>query len=164
VEREVQKMLNKVKCAPGGKPEERREHKRFPVMNGLAEPVDIIFSPSPLESKKPVPGIISNLSAGGMALMTFVPIPIEATISITLNLPGLEKTKLEGIVLRREDKGGTYLHGIRFSHIPEKVVHKLEHLGRDYEDCEIKLSFGVTDVCDKKCHYWGFCTKPVKLK
>lgn len=146
------------------KPEERRQHKRFPLMNGLAEPVDIVFSPSPLESKQPVPGIITNLSAGGLALMTFLPIPIEATISITLNIPGLERTKLEGKVLRREDKGGTHLHGIKFSRISEKIARKLELMGNDYQDCEIKLSLGVTDVCDKKCHYWLLCTKTVKIK
>lgn len=156
MEREVQKMKPKH--------EERRKHKRFPIMNGLAEPVDIIFSPSPLETKQPIPGIISNLSAGGLALITFVPIPIEATISISLNIPGLEKTKLEGKVLRREDKGSTHLHGIRFSHVSEKVAHKLEQMGTDYQNCEIKLSLGVTDVCDKKCHYWLLCTKSVKIK
>lgn len=166
MEREVWKMLNKVKSANGGKPkpDERRQHKRFPLMDGLAEPVDIVFSPSPVEKGEPVPGVLFNLSAGGLALMTFLPIPIEAIVSIILDLPGLEKTKVEGKVLRREDKSGTYLHGIKFSHILEKVVHKLEHMGRDYEDCELKLSFGVTDVCDKKCHYWALCTKPVKIK
>ncbi len=157
-------MLNKMKPAHGEKPEERRRHKRFPVMSGIAEPVDIVFSPSPVEPKEPVPGIITDLSAGGLALMTFVPVPIEATISITLDLPGLEKTKLDGKVLRREDKEGTYLHGIKFFHVSEKVAHKLGYMGNDYQDCEIKLSFGVKDVCDKKCHYWLLCTKSAKIK
>jgi len=144
--------------------EERRKYKRFPVLRELAEPVDIQLTPSPIESKQPIPGVISNLSAGGMALITFVPIPIDAILSITLDIPDLEKAKIEGKVVRREGAGGSYLHGIMFTKIPEKTVHKLHQMGIDYEDCEIKLSLGVTDVCDKSCSYWHLCAKPVKLK
>ncbi len=144
--------------------DERRKHKRFPVLRELAEPVDIRLSPSPIDSKQPIPGVISNLSAGGMALITFIPLPVDATIAITLDIPDLEKTKVEGKVVRREDKGGSYLHGIMFTSVSEKARHHLNQMGIDYEDCEIKLSLGLTDVCDKKCTYWHLCTKPVKIK
>lgn len=144
--------------------EERRKHKRFPVLRELAEPVDIRLSPSPIHSKQPIPGVISNLSAGGMALIAFIPLLVDATIAIILDIPDLEKTKVEGKVVRREDKGGSYLHGIMFTSVPEKVQRYLNQMGIDYEECKIKLSLGLTDVCDKKCTYWHLCTKPVKIR
>lgn len=143
---------------------ERRQFKRFPVLRELAEPVDIHLSPSPLETKQPIPGIISDLSAGGVALITFVPISPGMTLSVILDIPGLEKSTVQGKVVRQEAKGGSYLHGIKFTEISEKLLHRLNHLGKEYEDCQIKLSLGVTDECSKKCSYWDLCSKPVKVK
>ena len=46
------------------KHDERRKHKRFPIIKDLAEPIELAMVDSQHMSK--IPGILTNFSAGGM--------------------------------------------------------------------------------------------------
>lgn len=71
---------------------------------------------------------------------------------------------IKGQVVRVEQKGESYLAGIHFTHIQPDDRTKLNQMALDYADCELKLSFGLKDVCFLKCGFLSLCEKPYKLK
>ncbi len=56
----------------GKKFKERRKHVRLPIMHGILEPVMIDFIYEGSDKRIPQPAVLSDLSAGGMRLITFV--------------------------------------------------------------------------------------------
>ncbi|HMX94555.1 MAG TPA: hypothetical protein PKC50_04865, partial [Elusimicrobiota bacterium] len=60
------------------KPDNRR-HKRFPVLKDMAEPVDLFVMDQP---PREVPAVLTNLSAGGMALVVFAHVSGDAKLKI----------------------------------------------------------------------------------
>lgn len=140
---------------------EKRKQKRFPVMKDLAEPVDLILLESP---PREIPSVMTNLSAGGMSVLAFAPVHGAAALQLVLNIPGLEGVKLDGKIAWQKPKGDTTQLGIEFHHVSEEAKRKIVRLAEAYQDCELKLSFGLRDVCFRACSYWALCAKPVKLK
>ncbi|MEA3307364.1 MAG: hypothetical protein U9Q34_06230, partial [Elusimicrobiota bacterium] len=65
---------------------ERRHHVRLPIMHGILEPVIVEFASK--DSTVPQPAILSDLSAGGMRLITFMEPPHSNELSIVLKLSG----------------------------------------------------------------------------
>jgi c-di-GMP-binding flagellar brake protein YcgR len=145
---------------------ERRKYKRFPVIRDFSETVEITFSlPQQPSHLNKVPGIVLNLSAGGMALLTFISIPVGSDISFKLSLPNTKNAfLLKGKVVRVENHENTYLAGIKFEEIDEEVKKLLTKMGEDYENCEIRLSFNIADGCYKECSYYPLCNKKIKIK
>jgi hypothetical protein len=140
---------------------DKRRHKRFPVVKDLAEPVDLFLMDGPARE---VPAVMTNLSSGGMALVVFARVSGDTRLKIVLNVPGLEGLELEGRVAWTEPKGDTTVVGVQFLHLLPENVRRINRMAEDFQDCELKLSFGLKDVCFRQCHYWSLCQKPVKLK
>ncbi|MBL0058066.1 MAG: PilZ domain-containing protein [Elusimicrobia bacterium] len=141
--------------------EEKRNHKRFPVLKDMAEPVDLFVMDHPA---KEVPAVLTNLSAGGMALVVFAHVSGNAKLKMMMDVHGLEGMELQGRVAWTEPKGDTTAIGVRFDHLKRETVDKINSMAEDFQDCELKLSFGVKDVCFRKCGYFTLCAKSVKLK
>ena len=80
---------------------------------------------------------------------------------IIIQIEGLE---LQGRVAWTEPKGETTVVGVQFLHVSAEAAKHINDMAEDYQDCELKLSFGLKDVCFKKCHYFTLCQKPVRLK
>jgi hypothetical protein len=140
---------------------EKRNHKRFPVLKDMAEPVDLFVMDS---GAREVPAVLTNLSAGGMALIVFAHVSGEAKLKLLLDVHGLEGIELQGRVAWTVPKGDTTGVGVKFEHMKSETVDKINAMAEDFQDCELKLSFGVKDVCFPKCAYFALCAKPVKLK
>jgi len=145
---------------------ERRKYKRFPVIRDFSETVEItIFSQHQAQPPNKLPGIVLNLSAGGIALLTFVSIPVGSDVSFKLSLPNLKNAPLlKGKVVRVENHENTYMVGIKFEEVEEGIKKMLIKMGEDYESCEIRLSFGVSNGCYKECSYYPLCNKKNKIK
>jgi hypothetical protein len=144
-----------------GRPDDRRSHNRFPVIKDLAEPVDILLMDGPA---KELPAVLTNLSAGGMSLMVFAHVSGDTRLKIVLDVPGLEGLELLGHVRWTSMKGDTTTVGVQFNHLAAETVKRINHMAEAYQDCELKISFGLKDVCFHECSYWPLCHKTVKLK
>lgn len=140
---------------------EKRSHKRFPVLKDMAEPVDLFIMDG---GGREVPAVLTNLSAGGMALIVFAHVTGDAKLKMILDVHGLEGIELQGRVAWTAPKGDTTGVGVKFDHLKKETVDKINAMAEDFQDCELKLSFGVKDVCFHKCGYFALCAKPVKLK
>jgi len=142
------------------KPDNRR-HKRFPVLKDMAEPVDLFLMDQPVRE---VPAVLTNLSAGGMALVVFAHVSGQAKLKIVLDVRGLDGLEFQGHVAWTESKGETTAVGVRFDHLSHETTARVNHMAEDFQDCELKISFGLKDVCFRQCAYWAMCGKSVKLK
>lgn len=140
---------------------DNRRHKRFPVLKDMAEPVDLYILDQP---SREVPAVLTNLSAGGMALVVFAHVSGDARLKILLDVHGLENVELQGRVAWTESKGDTTAIGVRFDHLPHSTIDRINRMAEDFQDCELKISFGLKDVCFRQCTYWALCGKPLKLK
>ena len=127
----------------------------------MAEPVDLFILDEPARH---LPAVLTDLSAGGMSLVVFAHVSGDTRLRIVLNIPGLPSLKLEGYVAWTEAKGDTTFLGLSFSHISPDDVKRINHMAEGYQDCELKLSFGLKDVCFRQCAYWSLCSKSIKLK
>lgn len=141
---------------------ERRKHKRFPVITGLVKPV--LFRFPRLNIKGAVPGILSNLSAGGVALVTFAPVQLNVLISLTLDFDGLKLEDVEGRVVRVEAKNEVYLVAIEFTQISDKTREKINSMAEDFDMCDTRIILGEKGFCKRSCSYYELCTKPVKKR
>ncbi len=141
--------------------QDKRQHKRFPVMKDMAEPVDLFV----LDGAHPrdLPAILTNISSGGMSLMVFALVHGDTRLKLTLNVPGLEGLEVEGRVAWTHPKGETTTVGVQFHHVSADAVRRINRMAEAHQDCDLKLSFGLKDVCFKECHFWPLCAKPVKL-
>jgi hypothetical protein len=142
--------------------QDKRRHKRFPVMKDLAEPVDLFVMDGP--TPKDLPAVLTNISCGGMSLVVFAHVQGETKLKLLLNVPGLEGLEFQGRVAWTHSKGETTTIGVQFNHITPEAVKRITRMAESFQDCELKISFGLKDVCFKTCHFWPLCAKPVKLK
>jgi hypothetical protein len=136
---------------------EKRKHNRLPVLHEMDEPIHIVIN------KDEVPGILVDLSASGMALLTFASIPVGTEVNLTINVPGLKTHQLTGKIVWTLSKGEMWRIGIIFSKIDPADFKHINQLAFDCSDCDTKLTLGVTDVCFEKCSFFPLCEKPSKL-
>jgi hypothetical protein len=129
--------------------QDKRRHNRLPVLHEIDEPIQIALN------NKCVPGILIDLSAGGMALLSFSAISVGTNITLSLDLPGIKTQPLEGKAVWALAKGEMWRIGIVFTKIDPI---DFRHINRD-----TKLSLGVTDICFEKCSYYQLCEKAIKL-
>ncbi len=141
---------------------ERRKHNRL-IIKDIAEPIEL-FVMGEKHTPQEVPAVITNLSAGGMALVVFAHITGDTKLKMDMKLPGMGNMSFEGRVAWTQPKGDTTQVGVKFSHVSHEDAKRINSVAEGYQDCETKLSFGVKDVCFEKCSYWLLCSKPVKLK
>jgi hypothetical protein len=145
---------------------ERREHHRFPIAEGLTEPITIQFSPTEKVSSDHgsgrLPAVLTNLSAGGMSLLLFVEPPHTKEILLSLELPGIKCCQVTARILRVQSKGDVYTVGIVFVKISKKDRHEINKLALDFNDCETRISLGLPEACVPDCCYNVLCSKPQK--
>jgi hypothetical protein len=137
--------------------QEKRRHNRLPVLHEMDEPIQIALS------NKAVPGILVDLSAGGMALLTFASIPVGTEINLAIDVPGLKTQPITGKVVWTLAKGEMWRIGIVFTKIDPLDFRHINRIAFDCSDCETKLALGVSDVCMEKCAYYSLCTKTAKI-
>lgn len=138
---------------------ERRKHVRLPVMKNIGKPVELLFG----DSNTPVPAVLLDLSAGGMGLLTFIPIKPGATICTKIDLPGLKTNVIECKVMWDIAKESTFRIGISFAKIEKDDFNKIEKMAEDFVKCEAKLAAGEKDICFTKCLYHAVCENKIKI-
>jgi c-di-GMP-binding flagellar brake protein YcgR len=140
--------------------QERRKYKRVPAISVVKEA--LIESPV-LNLKEQIPAIISNLSAGGMAVITFLSLPLNATISLNFNIDGLKLKDVEGKVVRVEGKRKIFLIVIAFTKIRAEVKNRINMMADALDLCETRILMGEENVCSTECAYYRLCNKSIKL-
>jgi len=138
---------------------ERRKHARLPVLHEIDKPIQVA-----LDSQKSVPGVLVDLSASGMSLLTYALVPVGSEINLAIDLPGLKTHPLKGRVVWTIQKGEMWRMGIAFNSIDPVDFRRINKMAIECSDCDTKLALGVTDPCYKDCVYFPLCTKPAKLK
>jgi len=140
--------------------EERRKHRRIPTMSVVKE---ALIESQDLKLKREIPAILFNLSAGGLALITFLSIPRDILIQLNFDVDGLKLKDVEGRVVRVEGKKKTYLVVVAFTKIRDEVRNRINMMADAFDLCETRTAMGEENVCSPECHYYQLCTKPVKV-
>ena len=140
---------------------ERRKHRRIPAVTVAKEA--LVESPK-TKFKREIPAIISDLSAGGMALITFLSLPVNAFISLNFNLDGLKLKDVEGRIVRVEGKQKTYLIVIAFTKIRAEVKNRINMMADAFDLCETRRMMGEENICSTECAYYQLCAKPIKVE
>lgn len=139
---------------------EKRKSKRFPVLYHLIKPVLIRTQDSKAGISSPA--IMVNLSAGGMALLTFSPLTAGKNILISFDLKDLKINNVKSRVVRVENKGGSYILGIQFLNLKKEIADVINKLADDFDSCEIRILLGEKPVCRKGCSYFVHCQRIAK--
>lgn len=152
---------------------ERRQHPRFPVLEGLIEPITLRYTitetradakkdKSAPEKTHNQPAILTDLSAGGMSLITFVEPPHTKILQMDLCLPGLSHVPVHAKVVRVHTKGETYNVGIQFTRIPKKYQKQINDMAMDHIDCDTRISLSLPEACVPNCRFNHLCQKTQK--
>jgi hypothetical protein len=141
---------------------ERRKHVRLPILHGILEPVEIEFFAKGTNGIKPQPAILSDLSAGGMRLITFLEPPHSTNLNIVLSLNGLERIPITGKISWVKQKGEVFMTGISFITISKENQKKINNMAEDYSDCDTRIALKLPEVCVETCKANGLCNKPQK--
>lgn len=148
---------------------DRRKHPRFALVGNLIEPITLRYAPPKATGKKIAtgealtqPAILTNLSAGGMQLITFLAPPHAKRLDMVLNLPGLDHMPVTGRVVRVHEKGETFVVGIQFLKIQKRHQKRINEMAADNTDCETRLALSLPEACVKECQFHHLCHKPQK--
>jgi hypothetical protein len=139
---------------------ERRQHRRFSVVEGMIEPIALQMSAA--STGKSQPAIMTDLSAGGMSLLVFCEPPHAKSFAMVLEIPGLERVPIEVSIVRVNQKGETYSLGLSFTKIQKKVQDRIARMADDNADCETRVSLRLPEACVPDCKFHMLCAKPVK--
>lgn len=144
---------------------DRRRFQRFPVLEGMIEPITIALTGDGDSNKHPSnqPAILTNLSAGGLSLILFIEPPRSKKLDLVLSIPGLAEVPVEGKVVRVLEKGQTYNVGIMFTKISKKHELQISQMAQDHIDCETRIALKLPDACVSTCRFAALCAKPQKL-
>ncbi len=137
---------------------ERRQHRRFNVVEGMIEPITLEMA----ADRKAQPAIMTDLSAGGISLLVFCEPPHSNNFEMHLSIPGLERTLIEAKIVRIHQKGETYSLGLAFLKIAKKVQDRIACMADDNADCETRVALRLPEACVRDCHFHSLCAKPVK--
>lgn len=143
---------------------ERRKFKRLPVIKDLAEPIELTILDASIKGTRRVPGVVTNLSAGGMDLVLLDAIEGKPSFRLTMHLPGFDRFEVEGKLAWSRPKGTTSIIGIEFTRIDKDHQKQLSHMAEAYWECEDRVRTQAPIICFHGCTYWDLCEKPVKLK
>lgn len=153
----------------GSDTKERRKHARFAIVGNLIEPITLRYAAPkgdghkvPSADAMTQPAILTNLSGGGMQLITFLAPPHAKRLDMVLNLPGFDHMPVTGHVVRVHEKGETFVVGIQFVHIQEKHQRRINDMAVDNLDCETRLALSLPEACVKDCHFHPLCHKVQK--
>ena len=141
---------------------EKRKSKRFPVLYHLIKPVLIRTQDSKSEISSPA--IMANLSAGGMALLTFSPLPVGKNLLISFDLKDLKIDNVIGKVVRCENKESSYILGVQFLNLKNEIANSINKLADDFDFCKTRILLGEKPVCRKGCSYFEHCQRIAKKR
>lgn len=141
---------------------ERRKHPRLPILHGILEPIEIEFYTQRKEGSNSQPAILSDLSAGGMRLITFLEPPHTSDISILLKIDK-KPISVKGKIAWIKQKGEVYMIGIEFIEISKENQKRIDDMANDYIDCDVRISLKLPDICIKECRAHILCNKPQKV-
>ncbi|MBI3292745.1 MAG: PilZ domain-containing protein [Elusimicrobia bacterium] len=145
--------------------QDRRAFRRFPVMVQVAKPVEVRVENQGAGGGGEVdglPGVLVDLSAGGMSLVTFRRMDPDPSYLFCLDLAGTHHLQIEGRIVRAHRKGETYLLGVKFSSAQPAWRQRLVQFADAYLACEHKLAAGMQHVCFPECAYYALCEKEAK--
>ena len=137
---------------------EKRRYKRLPILSRLVRPVMITLP----GLKKPVPGIVGDLSAGGLSINTFVEMPVGRDLELTIDLGVFRAEGVAGRVVRLVRRGGAFQIGIEFTGLDRPLADRINRLAEDFDACELRWVRSADEICLSDCTYHPFCTKSVK--
>ncbi|MBA3064909.1 PilZ domain-containing protein [bacterium] len=137
---------------------ERRIHLRFPTLS-VIKTVEIHST----DGKTDIPAIMCDVSVGGLAMITFMPLPKNSDIVLDLNMPDINLHKVTAKIVRVEEKNGTFLIALEFSNLNPAVKKKINAMAIDWKKCEERMSVGEKIECPH-CSYYNLCSKEVKKK
>ncbi|MDE2141145.1 MAG: PilZ domain-containing protein [Elusimicrobia bacterium] len=137
---------------------ERRQHRRFSVVEGMIEPITLQLG----TDSKSQPVIMTDLSAGGMSLLMFCEPPHTKNFEMVLAIPGLDRTPIEAAIVRVHQKGETYSVGLSFIKIAKKFQEFIGAMADDNADCETRVALRLPEACVPNCKFHMLCAKPVK--
>jgi len=143
---------------------DRRKHSRIPILGGVVEPINLRFTNDAGVGAATVPAIITDLSEGGMSMVTFTEPPHAKVFEMDLNLPGLHHIPITARVLWVHTKGPTYAVGMTFTKIAKKDQQVLKQMIQDFQDCETRLGLNLPEACVPDCTFHRLCEKPQKAK
>jgi len=141
---------------------ERRAHPRFPIANGLMEPITLQFPKDGERPDREFPAILTNLSAGGMSLTTFSEPPHTREFEIMFQIGGFNRCSAVARILRIQGKGEVYTLGLSFIRISKKDRTCINKMAEDFNDCETRISLSLPEVCVSNCRCHCLCSKPQK--
>ena len=139
---------------------EKRKFKRFPVLYHLIKPVLIRTRGSKAGISSPA--IMANLSAGGMALLTFSPLAVGKNILISFDLKDLKIDNVKSKVVRCENKEGSYILGVQFLNLKKELADVINKMADDFDSCETRILIGEIPVCRYGCSYFEHCQRIAK--
>ena len=137
---------------------EKRTHERFPALS-IIKTVEINRG----AGKESIPAIMYNISEGGMAIITFLPLPSEREIILNLNFSGIDLHEVHAKIIRTEEKKGTYLIALKFLKIPAKTKKIIKKMASDWKACEDESGSHNKIDCSN-CSYYQICTKSIKKR
>lgn len=137
---------------------ERRQHRRFSVVEGMIEPITLQLG----TDGKSQPVIMTDLSAGGLSLLMFCEPPHAKSFEMILAIPGLDRMPIEASIVRVHQKGETYSVGLSFTKISKKFQERLASMADDNADCETRVALRLPEACTRDCKFHMLCAKPVK--
>jgi c-di-GMP-binding flagellar brake protein YcgR len=141
---------------------ERRKHKRLPVIKDLAEPIELAITDS--HGTQLLPGVLTNLSSGGMDLVLMGNIEGTPQFKLAIHLPGFGRFSVEGRLVWSRPKGATTAIGVAFTKIGDDHARQINHMAEAYWECEDRIREKAPTICFHGCHYWDLCEKPAKLR
>lgn len=139
---------------------ERRQHRRFQVVDGMIEPITLEMEG--VDAAKKIPAIMTDLSAGGMSLLMFIEPPHAKTFQMTLSVPGLEDVAIQASVARVTQKGETFSVGLSFVKIPKDAQKRIEKMAEDSADCETRTALRLPDACGPDCPFHSLFSPKAK--
>jgi c-di-GMP-binding flagellar brake protein YcgR len=139
---------------------DRRKHKRLPMTLSIAKPMEIEMSTDLYEGD--IPGLLVNLSGGGLALIVFHELPLKSRINFDLDFMGIKKT-VNGTIVREESKfKDTYMVGVEFDEISDKLGELVEKMAEDHDICDVRFLVMKEKACFPKCSFRPLCGKRIK--
>lgn len=101
---------------------ERRKYKRLNVYHLLA-PIQIKTSNDDI----PIAGILLDISAGGVGILSFKEIPIDSTIELSINLHNIKTNKIKAKVRWIKQQEKTYRIGLQFTDISKEDFFQISN-------------------------------------
>ncbi len=139
---------------------ERRSNKRLPLTLSIAKPMRLEFHSEHYD--KTIPGILANISAGGMALIVFDHIPEGSMIELDLDFMGV-KRQMRGKIVRVERKfEDVHMVGVTFDKESRKLKQVVEKMAEDYDICEVRFIVKRDKACFPGCSFSPLCGKSIK--